>query len=206
MSAFSLFSPSSVTRSWRLLGALLSLSLVSPALIAGCNGQKSSEVARANVKAGDMPEGADWTGVYYSTLYGFLHINKEGKSVSGVWRTANGDAWGELHGEVMGDLLRFSWTEHKIGMVGPSATSSGKGYFKYVRPEGNEEDKIVGEWGLNASDSGNDWDAVKQRNMLPDPDSVKPDELERQGSGGGWDEETAPPPKAGDKGEEVAPE
>lgn len=173
----------------RLGGGLLSAALL--CTVAGgtaCGPKQDNTVKRAQVTAGDMPAGADWTGVYFSPIYGHLHLTKDGKNVSARWRTTGGEAWGELHGEVVGDLLRFEWTEHKIGMVGPSATSSGKGYFKYVRPEGADEDKLIGEWGLGAADAGNSWDAVKQRNMLPDPDSVKPDEIERGPSGGGWDE------------------
>lgn len=196
---FRLASPSARTR---VLSAVLGLSLLAPVAFtqAACGSKTNDGVLRANVKAGDMPEGADWTGVYFSQLYGYLHLVKEGKTISGKWRTANGDAWGELHGEVIGDLMHFEWTEHKIGMVGPSATSTGKGYFKYVRPESNDSDKIVGEWGLGANEAGNPWDAVKQQNMMPDPDSVMPDELERRGSGGGWDE--APTPPAGGGGDE----
>jgi hypothetical protein len=144
----------------------------------------------ANVKAGEMPEGATWTGVYYSQTYGNLHLIEEGGSVSGKWRTTNGDAWGELAGEADGDLLRYEWIEHKIGMVGPSASSKGKGYFKYVPSEnGVDPDEIKGEWGLGEKEAGNTWDAVKQRNVQPDPSSVAPDELERRGQGGGWDDD-----------------
>ncbi len=155
----------------------------------GCGGSQKNANA-ANVKAGEMPEGATWTGVYYSQTYGNLHLIEEGGSVSGKWRTTNGDAWGELAGEAEGDLLRYEWIEHKIGMVGPSASSKGKGYFKYMPSEnGVDPDQIKGEWGLNEKEAGNTWDAVKQRNVQPDPSSVAPDELERRGQGGGWDDD-----------------
>ena len=32
----------------------------------------------ASVVAGDMPSGATWRGVYYSQLYGYLHIEADG--------------------------------------------------------------------------------------------------------------------------------
>jgi hypothetical protein len=165
-----------------VLAALAALATVS------CSGDQKRP-GTANVQAGDMPEGSKWTGVYYSQTYGHLHLIEEGDTVSGRWRTTNGDAWGELAGEVNGDLLRYEWTEHKIGMVGPSASTKGRGYFKYKgSPNGIDPDEIIGEWGMGDEDAGYTWSAVKQKNMRPDPDSVAPDELERRGVGGGWDE------------------
>lgn len=153
----------------------------------------------ANVKAGDLPPEGDWSGVFYSPLYGHLHLVKDGGAVSGKWRTTAGDKWGELHGEVTGDLLKYKWVEHKIGMVGPGATSEGRGYFKYIVPPGeNVNHEIKGEWGLEKSEVGNPWEAVKQRNMLPNPDSVKPDETEKVNMPDEWDSEGPPKPAGGD--------
>ncbi len=142
----------------------------------------------ADVKAGDLPPEGDWSGVFYSQLYGHLHLVKEGNSVSGKWRTATGDKWGELHGEVTGDLLKFKWVEHKIGLVGPGATTQGRGYFKYAVPPGeNVNHEIHGEWGLGKSEVGNPWDAVRQRGMLPDLATVGPDETEKVDLADEWD-------------------
>ncbi len=169
------------------------LSLAIAALVlAGCGERKQSNVA--NVKAGDMPAGADWSGVYYSPVYGYLHLIAEGNTASGKWRTADGSAWGELHGTVTGDLLKYEWIEHKIGLVGPSATSKGRGYFKYTAPKEGEAHELAGEWGLKESETGNAWKAVKQQNMRPDPDSVMPDEIEGRTEAGGWDDEQNTPP------------
>lgn len=172
-------------------------------LSVGCGGPPP-EPTHAQVKAGDLPPGADWTGVFYSPVYGHLHIVKEGTSVSGKWRTAAGDKWGELHGEATGDLLKFDWVEHKIGLVGPGSTSEGRGYFKYIVPEGeNTNHEIHGEFGLGRSEVGQKWEAVRQRNMLPDPNSVAPDETEKVNVPDEWDSpnKTPPPPK-GDKSDE----
>lgn len=160
----------------------------------------------ANVKPGDLPPEGDWSGVFYSPLYGHLHLVKDGNSVSGKWRTQAGDKWGELHGEVTGDLLKYKWVEHKIGMVGPGATTEGRGYFKYVVPPGeNVNHEIRGEWGLEKSEIGNKWEAVRQRNMLPDPDSVKPDETERINMPDEWDSEGPRQPEgSGAEGESNA--
>ncbi len=157
----------------------------------GCS--KPPPPTTANVKAGDLPPGGDWSGVFYSPLYGHLHLVKEGNSVSGKWRTTGGDKWGELHGEVTGDLLKYKWVEHKIGMVGPGATTEGRGYFKYYVPaDENSNHEIKGQWGLDRSEVGNSWEAIRQRNMLPDVDSVRPDETERVNMPDEWDSSGTP--------------
>lgn len=177
--------------------SLLAAALAVGAVNTGCG--KPPPPTTANVKAADMPEGGDWSGVFYSPLYGHLHLVKEGNSVSGKWRTANGDKWGELHGEATGDLLKYTWTEHKIGLVGPGATTQGRGYFKYFVPaEENANHEIKGEWGLERSEIGNSWEAIRQRNMLPDPDSVKPDETEKVNMPDEWDSQGRPAPAPGD--------
>jgi hypothetical protein len=144
----------------------------------------------AVVKAGEMPAGGEWQGVYYDKVYGYLHVVTDGKTAQGAWRTGGGDAYGELQGEADGDILRYTWTQHKIGMVGKEAESSGKGYFKYTIPKAGESHVIVGEWGLGDSDAGNAWQAVKQTNMQPNLQSVKPDEIEGKVNAGGWDDDS----------------
>ena len=179
--------------------ACIAIALFALTLVA-CGASQQTKVA--NVQAGDLPVGGDWMGVYYSPVYGYLHLVKEGNSVSGKWRTADGSAWGEMHGTVTGNLLKYEWTEHKIGLVGPSATSKGRGYFKYLEPKEGEAHEIQGEWGLGQDETGSSWQAVKQQNMRADPDSVMPDELEGRGVGGGWDDgEGQPKPSGGEESE-----
>lgn len=174
------------SRAARVCASLLCVSLLASGAVVACSNPPPPTTA--NVKASDLPPGGDWSGVFYSPLFGHLHLVKEGNSVSGRWRTAGGDKWGELHGEVTGDLLKYKWVEHKIGMVGPGATTEGRGYFKYFVPaEENDNHEIKGEWGLGRSEIGNTWEAVRQRNMLPDLASVKPDETERVNMPDEWD-------------------
>lgn len=169
----------------RLAPVVLGFSLV---LGAPACGPKEKQPVMAQVKPGSMPAEGKWRGVYYSTIYGYLHLVADGSSVSGKWRNAEGDKWGELSGKTEGDLLRFKWIEHKIGMFGPSATSEGHGYFRYIVPKhDNADHELEGEWGLGESDAGNPWKAIKQRNLDPDPDSVMPDESQTTISGGDWD-------------------
>ena len=167
-----------------LLGALAIPSVLS---LSACGG--GSDVKHASVKAGEMPAGGEWQGVYYSPVYGYLHVLADGKTAQGAWRTGGGDAYGELQGEIDGNVMRYTWTQHKIGMVGAEANSNGHGYFVYSIPKQGESHKISGEWGLGESDAGNSWDAVKQTNMQPNLDSVKPDEIEGKVNAGGWDDD-----------------
>lgn len=117
-----------------------------------------------------MPEGEVWMGVYYHPIYGYLHLMEQGDSVVGRWKRADQSAWGELSGSRAGNLLRFSWTEHKIGQVGPAATSKGKGVFQYVMGEAVGE--LKGQYGLGDDETGSDWNCVKQQRMLPDLKSI----------------------------------
>lgn len=192
----------------RLLASLLSasaLALTSASLAlttTGC-GDGKPPAKTASVQPGDMPDGAEWSGVYFSELYGYLHVVQEGTTVTGKWMRPQRDRWGELHGTAVGDLVRFEWTERVIGRVGPGAARSGKGYFKYSRPQGdNVDDRFDGEIGVGADETGEPWDAVKQRNVTPDLASIGGSGAMDVG-GGDWDsgntepgtpEEPAPPP------------
>jgi hypothetical protein len=151
-------------------------------------GPGKDEPKMARVKAGEMPAGGEWAGVYFSPLYGYLHIVADGNAVNGGWRTAAGDAFGEMHGEIDGNLLKYEWKERRIGAVGADAVKKGKGYFVYKIPKEGEAHEIHGEWGLSESEAGNTWSAVKQKNMPPDLKAVQPDEYEGRVTGGGWDE------------------
>lgn len=162
--------------------ALLCAALASATLPAcsGAQGPKS-----ANVTAGDMPAGGDWSGVYYSELFGFLHLIKEGNSVTGKWIRPGKDKWGELNGTATGNLIRFSWVEYVVGSVGPGTKREGRGYLRYVHPEGeNVDDQLLGEVGPGMDEVGTIWDAIKQRNVLPDLSSIGGGGNE---VGGDWD-------------------
>jgi hypothetical protein len=160
--------------------------IVTPAL--GCSNNPDAKVAK--VEKGEMPSGAKWDGVYYSELYGHLHIKVAGGHVTGRWERPHKDRWGEVEGEVDGDVMHFSWSEYNRGLVGPNAKQTGKGYFKYKRPEGtNVDDTIVGEIGKGEDEVGEGpWEAVKQRNIPPHPESIVGTGAGDVG-GGEWDSE-----------------
>lgn len=184
---------------------LVLLSLALPLSAVGCGGTEARPPKRATVQPGDMPEGGDWTGVYFSQLFGYLHLVKEGTNANGRWRTAAGDVWGELAGPVTGNLLKFEWKDHKIGMVGASGTRQGRGYFVYKIPKEGEAHEIHGEYGIGEDEVGSKWEAVKQKDRVPDLNSIGPDEYEGRGQGGGWDEEDSAPKKKDAEGAEGAP-
>ena len=117
----------------------LSLSLVVSlaGTLTAC-GPGSGDVKTANVKPGPLPDGGEWNGVYFSTQFGYLHLVSDNRSANGAWRTAAGDAWGELSGQVDGDLLKYEWKERKIGAIGADATKEGHGYFRYTIPTPGE--------------------------------------------------------------------
>jgi hypothetical protein len=167
-----------------VLSALCAL----PFTVGGCGDGTGGDAKHATVTAGTMPQGADWAGVYYSELYGYLHLVTSGNSVSGRWLRPTKNKCGEVHGEVNGDLLKFSWTENVVGAVGPNTSSKGRGYFKYKRPEGdNVDDTIVGEIGKGEDEVGNPWDAIKQRNVKPDPKGIQCGGGAGDLGGGDWD-------------------
>ena len=149
-------------------GALL---LTLPAM-SGC-GPGTPDAKTANVTAGDMPPGGEWTGVWFSELYGNLHLVQDGNVISGKWLRTHQDRGGEVHGQVTGDLMKFEWKEYTVGLITPNSIKSGRGYFKYKRPEGeNVDDQIAGEIGRGQDEVGDPWDAIKQRNVKPDLASI----------------------------------
>ncbi len=159
--------------------------LVVPAL--GCSNTPEGKVA--NVQQGDMPSGAKWDGVYYSELYGHLHLKTSGGKVTGRWERPHKDKWGEVEGEANGDVLKFTWSEWNRGLVGPNAKQSGKGYFKYKRPAGEKViDEIVGEIGLGQDEAGEPWEAKLQERATPDLASIGGTSAMDVG-GGDWDKD-----------------
>jgi hypothetical protein len=145
----------------------------SSGVLGGCGGG-GSQAKSANVQAGDMPSGESWTGVYYHPVYGYLHLQETDTNVVGRWRRTDQSAWGELSGTKMGNVLRFTWKEHKYGLVGPSAETRGKGLFVYKMGDNNIPE-LDGSYGLDGDETGSDWHNVKQVNMKPDLSSISAD-------------------------------
>lgn len=161
--------PTPTLRSLAFATALVSTTVVGLTGLAGCGG--GDEPKTAKVASGPMPEGEEWNGVYYHSVFGNLHLQEEGSNVVGRWRRADGSYWGELSGTTNGNVFHYTWKEHKIGMVGPSATTHGKGYFVYTKnPDGHGF--LKGEYGLNDAEVGSEWTGLKQQNAKPDLKSI----------------------------------
>ncbi len=138
----------------------------------GC-GESKMKAKTASVEAGAMPDGGDWDGVYYDMLFGNLHMEASGNLIKGKWQRPRKGQWGQLTGNIDGNLLRFDWEEFVDGLVGPNSRKKGKGYFVYKRPEGdNVDDFIEGEIGRGEDEVGIEWRAIKQRNVKQDLDSI----------------------------------
>jgi hypothetical protein len=129
----------------------------------------------AHVTAGDMPTGESWTGVYFHTVFGNLNLVEQDQNVIGKWQRTDKSAWGQMSGTKLGNVLHFQWTEHKYGMVGPSAIVKGKGYFVYKMGADNIA-ALHGEYGYDADETGGSWDCVKQmagkQPIAPDLNSI----------------------------------
>lgn len=170
--------PRPLLKTLSLRGALLcsALAVTSLPMLTGCGGGGGKDTTSAKVKAGEMPEGESWDGVYFHPLFGYLHLVKDGTNIVGRWKRADQSAWGELEGTVEGNLVRYKWTEHKVGIAGAAADTSGRGYFLYkAAKEEKGSPELDGEYGLGENESGSDWHCVKQARMSPDLDSINGD-------------------------------
>jgi hypothetical protein len=157
---------------WKIAVLVIPFALGAGTLVTACGGSKE-EPKVAKVAPGEMPQGATWNGVYFNPQFGNLHLVEAGGSVQGRWKKTDESAWGELNGPINGNLVKFEWTEHKVGLVGPASMTKGKGYFLYKRPAGDDvDDTLDGEWGLNDREVGNEWDCIKQRRVQPDLKSI----------------------------------
>ncbi len=153
----------------RIFGAMLSLAVAGTMVACGGGGDAKS----ANVTAGEMPAGEVWTGVYFHPVYGYLHMQEEDSSIVGRWERADKSAWGELSGTKSGNVVHFTWKEHKVGLVGPAAESHGKGVFVYkAAKEEKGSAELDGQFGLDQDETGQDWHNVKQQHMAPDLKSI----------------------------------
>jgi hypothetical protein len=148
---------------------------ISLAALPAC-GNKNANSA-ANVTAGEMPDGESWNGVYFHPTFGHLHIVEEGDNIVGRWKRTDASAWGEMSGTKKGNLVHYTWKEHKIGTVGPGSMVQGKGYFLYKMGKENPIAELAGEFGMDDEEAGSAWNCVKQQRMVPDLKSINGDSM-----------------------------
>lgn len=133
------------------------------------------------IKAGKMPEGGNFSGVYFSPQYGEMNMIQNGNAVVGEYKHEMRS--GKIQGEVEGDLLHFTWTEAKAMVSNRAQESKGKGYFRYVVDASNGDHVLQGEWGLGDSElGGGPWNGYKAKNKEPHLSM-------ESGSSGGEDED-----------------
>jgi hypothetical protein len=168
----------------RLALALFTVSALAsaPSLLVACGGPPPNQ---ATVKPDNMPEGETWTGVYFHPVYGYLHMVQTDNDVVGKWKRADQSAWGELSGVATGNVIHFTWKEHKYGLVGPAAESRGKGYFVY-KMGAEKIAELDGQFGIGSDETGADWHNIKQVRMKPDMNSIKGDSTGQPAAKDSW--------------------
>jgi len=120
----------------------------------------------ASIKPGEMPQGGNYTGVYFSPQYGEMHLIQNGNAVHGEFK--KDERSGKLAGELDGDVLYFEWTEYKAMVSNRPTETRGHGYFRYEIDPSNGDHVLKGRWGLgDDDDSGGEWNAYKAKNREP---------------------------------------
>jgi hypothetical protein len=118
------------------------------------------------VVAGPMPDGGNFTGVYFSPQYGEMNMIQNGSAVVGEFKQELRS--GKIQGEASGDLLHFVWTERKAMVSNRAQETRGHGYFRYIVDKGNGDHLLKGEWGLgDAQAGGGPWNAYKAKTKEP---------------------------------------
>ncbi len=146
------------------------LALLCALLFSACGG------AAVGLRAGPMPEGGSFTGVWFSPQYGEMHMEQSGATVIGKF--AKEEKVGRIQGTADGDLMRFEWTQKREMIVGRPTQSRGHGYFRVSYDESEKAWKLEGRWGSDDSETnGGPWTAIRARNRRP--------ELGDESSGGG---------------------
>lgn len=131
-------------------------------VVAGCGGDQGT---RANVRAGSMPPGGTFTGVWFSPQYGEMNVIQSGTAIVGEYQ--KDERAGKFEGRVTGNLARFQWSEERSLVQGRPSVTRGHGYFRYeIGDDGRHN--LIGEWGLDDDEVGGGvWNAYKMRNRRP---------------------------------------
>lgn len=123
-------------------------------------------------KSAAMPEGGNWSGVYFSPQYGEMHLVQNGSAVMG--RFKKDERTGDIQGEADGNLLEFEWVEYKAMVSNRPQETKGHGYFQYLVDPNSGDHILKGRWGLGDDDSsGGEWNAYRSKTREPDPDSLR---------------------------------
>ncbi|MGB8225100.1 MAG: hypothetical protein WCF10_21115 [Polyangiales bacterium] len=152
-------------------------------VILGCGGSQKP-------KAGPLPEGATFYGVWESPQYGNMHLCQSGKQVIGDY--VKHERAGRIQGDVEGDLLIFQWEDRRELVVGKAQIQRGRGYFRIEIGEDGDQ-YIKGEWGMEDKLSGGGpWNAVKLRKGQPDRCTGADQPVTLEDKQHPWDEDEQP--------------
>jgi hypothetical protein len=125
-----------------------------------------STVSRlAAIRAGEIPPGQTWTGVYFNPVYGYLHLVEQGGDVVGRWKRTDASHWGELDGAAEGNVVRFAWREHPYE-AGAGDEFRGTGRFVFTVDD-NGIPELDGEYATDGAQSWSPWHLVKQTSLRP---------------------------------------
>ena len=65
--------------------------------------------------------------------------------------------------------MRFEWPEQRELIIGRPTTTKGRGYFRLVKDDREDNWKLIGEWGTDGDETGGGpWNAVKSKTRRPD--------------------------------------
>jgi hypothetical protein len=152
-------------------------------VILGCGGSQKP-------KAGPLPEGATFYGVWQSPQYGNMHLCQSGRQVIGDY--VKHERAGRIQGDVDGDLLVFQWEDRRELVSGKPQVRRGRGYFRIQIGEDGDQ-YVKGEWGMDDDLSGGGpWNAVKLRRGQPDRCTGADEPISLEEKQHPWDEEDVP--------------
>lgn len=124
------------------VGLMIALLLTTTLVMGAC--ATTQGVPRAQ----PMPEGASYTGLWYSEEFRHMYLYQDGNEVTGIYAHNTG---GTIEGEVSGNVLTFSW-EEPGSREHARRTMRGQGYFQLV--EDGDKLRLDGEWGYNENRRG----------------------------------------------------
>jgi hypothetical protein len=116
---------------------------------------------------GPMPDGESFSGSYHSQQVGDLYLEQMGDIVTGQYEydRAACHATGRIEGRVVGNLLRFTWTESQAA-CGRLQPLTGHGFFlfwKETTDDGAVNERLNGQVGMGDDESGSPWSAFRDR-------------------------------------------
>jgi hypothetical protein len=151
--------------------------------ILGCGGSQKP-------KAGPLPEGATFYGVWQSPQYGNMHLCQSGGQVIGDY--VKHERGGRIQGDLDGDLLIFQWEDRRELVSGKPQIRRGRGYFRIEIGEDGDT-YVKGEWGMDdALSGGGPWNAVKLRRGQPDRCTGADEPVSLEEKQHPWDAEEEP--------------